>query len=408
MRAALATFNSGVKRQVGSGRNDLTIADQLAECFPVPNLPVHPNNSDELYPGVVGGTATPTTMQFWHAAAPVTTGAVRGGGVGVGVSGSGGALQSGVKRKVGSGRNESNRGGTKRRRVAKTHECPTCHKFLSSLSGLRRHSKLHATDSPPGSSTVDWKTVLHEVRLEAERAHHGAYASLLKRCLALNYTEPAVLRMLTYIREYAPLVIHFRPQLLTAFTATSEYHSCYGRGPMAYQRLKPDNARANAENLMFGKRYNNALGRERVKYGALNICADPQGSAPAHSYGDAYLLLKPHMRMRVTVTPCDSFALTDASPKVATPDNFAHLLADKLHVTDADLRQALEIGSQLLQSDARPQKTVEGLYREIQIHGPILFKQDIDAVVIPTKWRDLFLQAANTFSEHHKIPVIWV
>lgn len=107
------------------------------------------------------------------------------------------------------------------------------------------------------------------------------------------------------------------------------------------------------------------------------------------------------MRTRVTIYPCDSFAI--APVHVGTPDSFAHILMSKFF-SDIDLKQALRMGAQIL-----PQATVELMYREIQIHGPIKFAQDISAVVIPNTERNPTTTShADQFTKTHNVPVLYI
>lgn len=139
---------------------------------------------------------------------------------------------------------------------------------------------------------VDWKGVVVQRRQGAEQAHIAAYGALLARCKKLGYDEKGVDQMLTYIREDAPLVIHFCTHRLLQFAGSTEYTSIFGLPTNANKKLKSSDVRFKAESRLFGGRYDAALGKERVKYGALNISGDPRGSGPAAGYGSAYLLLK--------------------------------------------------------------------------------------------------------------------
>lgn len=57
---------------------------------------------------------------------------------------------------------------------------------------------------------------------------------------------------------------------------------------------------------MFNNKYSKAKDFERVKYGVINFTNDPKGVSCAKNYGGSYLLLKPHVRPRCTMTDMDS------------------------------------------------------------------------------------------------------
>jgi hypothetical protein len=249
--------------------------------------------------------------------------------------------------------------------------------------------------------SVDYREVLKVLRSAAEKAHLAAYPRLLQRSIKLGFDEMAVLMALTYIREHAPLVIHFQPTLLSMFTKVERYMNGYEIG--RYSTVRNERCpRFMAESRVLQTLYDCAKPEDRVKYGALNISGDPEGATRAHSYGSAYLLLKPHMRSRITITPADSFGCM--ANQLATPENYAHVLCDSL-TTDADLKQALSISTVL----NHPQASVEDTYREIQIHGPLLFKHDIDAVVIPHSLiTPQVVTDAQAFAKTHHIALILI
>ena len=85
---------------------------------------------------------------------------------------------------------------------------------------------------------------------------------------------------------------------------------------------------------MFDRKHHNATPFERVKYGTMNFTNDPKGVAVASGYGQSYLLLKPHVRDRCTITDMDSASNTAT---IATFRYINHLL---MKLSDAEIKAA--------------------------------------------------------------------
>lgn len=92
----------------------------------------------------------------------------------------------------------------------------------------------------------------------------------------------------------------------------------------------------------------------------MNFTNDPKGVAACSGYGQSYFLLKPHVRDRCTITDMDS-----ASP-TATIGTFRFINHVLMKLTDHELQSTLEgsKGKEMLSN-------VIGVYKEIQIHGPL-------------------------------------
>jgi hypothetical protein len=174
---------------------------------------------------------------------------------------------------------------------------------------------------------------------------------LLKKFEQLGYDKEALHSTLRYIRNVAPIIIHFRADsvlhLLLRDThyryILSLFFSCF----CCFYKLKPTLClylclscccycycycffrnqfethtsggslsapmRINWEDRLFGEYYHSATPFERVKYGVLNMVNDPNGVAACRGcYGDSYLLLR-DVRLRCTLTSKDSSS-PDAVP----------------------------------------------------------------------------------------------
>lgn len=122
---------------------------------------------------------------------------------------------------------------------------------------------------------------------------------------------------------------------------------------------------------MFNKIYAKAMPSERVKYGTVNFTNDPKGVKACEGYGSSYFLLKPSVKTRCTLTDMDSGYYYSS---VGTFQFCFHIL-NKL--TDDEIKAAFSASRGLeVSSDSI------GVYKEIQVHGPIEFKEDIERIYV--------------------------
>ena len=124
--------------------------------------------------------------------------------------------------------------------------------------------------------------------------------------------------------------------------------------------------------------HSGAKASHRVKYGVLNPTACEKGVMAASHYGSSYLLLKDHVRTRVTFTSRDSGGVRC---KLGTCEHFAHVLAE---FSDPDLQAVLSrVGSGSGSTAAPPQGQYrETQYKEMQVHGDIVLARDVQAIVL--------------------------
>lgn len=128
---------------------------------------------------------------------------------------------------------------------------------------------------------------------------------------------------------------------------------------------------------MFGPSYDRAKGHERVKYGCLNFTGAFDGVKVASLYGQFYLLLAPHVRVRCTFWTADTGGFASSSNnKLGTCEHQAHLLLD---YPDAELKLLMEVGSGKKSWGASSARVSS--YKEIQVHGDVDLRRDVEALV---------------------------
>lgn len=213
------------------------------------------------------------------------------------------------------------------------------------------------------------------VAREAQPRSKAAAASLAKRLKEWGYPDNALQQVLDYIRHEAPIIVHIdltsRIDLLQKDTHyRNQFETKSTRGSSDLEK------RSSWEDRLFQNAYQSALAADRVKYGVLNAVNDPNGIATvAAQYGLDYLVLK-CVRLRTTFSDKDSCN----KGELASCEWYAHVL-DKY--SNLELRAVVEVAlGERLYVDSSILDTAAGGYKEVQIHGQLLFAKHIEAVVV--------------------------
>ncbi|MEV7525077.1 DUF3626 domain-containing protein [Streptomyces sp. NPDC091371] len=121
------------------------------------------------------------------------------------------------------------------------------------------------------------------------------------------------------------------------------------------------------ESRIFGGAYDDAPAHERPVYGALNFRRKPFGGAPR--FGSAHVRLRPDAHARTTFCYPDSFL---------EPSDFgvAAAAARLVALAEADAQDALDD------------------YVEAQVHGPVIFDRDVEALVLDPSYRGTEVEQA--------------
>lgn len=240
--------------------------------------------------------------------------------------------------------------------------------------------------------------VRHVVTTSKEQSEAGLQ-NLLGRVKALGYTEDQLRRTLHYIRDEAPIIIHAMvDQLLPCLLKDTHYRNQF-ETHTSHGSLDR-NARTEWENRMFNRIYHNAKAFDRVKYGVLNIVRDPFGVQACNSYGDSYFVLQ-KVRLRC------SFASKDTScmdVKLASCEHYAHVLAE---YTNEELRDVMNVA--IGKFDFVDSRNI-GVYKEIQVHGPVELKAHVAALVVNQRHTGItsIKQQLDKFKEMTGIPIVWM
>jgi hypothetical protein len=196
---------------------------------------------------------------------------------------------------------------------------------------------------------------------------------LTVRFRALGYSVEQLHQALRYLRDDAPIVIHFDcnqllPKLVGGETHyRNRFHPIEGGPTFAPQRY-------DAENRLFSGIYNHVPDDERPCYGAFNILNDPQGVAACRMYGGAFMTLR-GVRLRSTFS--DQVSVSPLC-RVGTCQYYGHILE---RFTDQELRELIAVASGAAHVGIDTASSFT--YREVQIHGEILLGSHVESLHIP-------------------------
>ncbi|CAL1133849.1 unnamed protein product [Cladocopium goreaui] len=215
------------------------------------------------------------------------------------------------------------------------------------------------------------KYVASTARAKSEAAKEG----LQRRLAKWGYDKDTLEKVLTYIRDEAPIVIHTDlSKRLNAFNKDTHYRNQFETGTTSGSS---DMSKRKAwESRLFPDIYDTVEATHRVKYGVLNAVNDPRGiMSVAKQYGQDYLVLR-GVRLRTTFSDRDSCT----QGQQASCEWYAHVLEK---YTDTELQAVTEValGDRLF-VDSSVLDTAAGGYKEVQIHGEVEFKKHLEAVVV--------------------------
>jgi hypothetical protein len=223
------------------------------------------------------------------------------------------------------------------------------------------------------------RTAVEHVSKIAQPLSDAAMPALVKRALGLGFLEADVTVALRFIRLKAPLIIHFHAdKFLKLLAADSHYRSQFETKTSGGTLCQ--NTRAIWEDELFAKAYKGAKPFDRPKYGSCNIVNDPNGIKCCTTYyGDSYFVLGENVRLRTTFTSLDSSHIAHAgggATRLATCEHYAHILNE---YSEQELKSVMLVatGREVCVDSASIAH-----YKEAQIHGPLLLRRDIEALVL--------------------------
>lgn len=225
------------------------------------------------------------------------------------------------------------------------------------------------------------QNAIRHIRTLAKSNHERAMPKLQKRVLSLGSTEQDLFMTLSYIREFAPILIHVNlTKMINFFEKDTHYRNqfeTHSSGGL----LKPL-VREKWEKDLFGDAYKGAKGFDRPKYGVLNAMNDHRGVVKCSQYGDSYIVLK-DVRLRSTFSPEDSANLK--AERLAVLDYYAHVLQE---YSDKELMETIKVAKSSDAAIVGNSEMVGSMkYKETQIHGEICLSKHVERVVAAVRHR---------------------
>jgi len=252
------------------------------------------------------------------------------------------------------------------------------------------------------------ETELHErqtkaltyVRETSLEQHQQRLSSLLEKVKKFGFSEEDLNTALRYIEHRAPIIIHLKlDQILPLLSKDTHYRNQFETG-----RTNGSNdlvARSGWEDKCFNNAYKESTPFHRPKYGVLNVVSDPRGITLCSSYGDSYLVLRKHMRSRVTGASCDT---SNSHVKVGTLDLYGHVLEA---FSDNEIKVVLEAATK--KSTAADSSKL-ATYKELQVHGEVLLERDIESIVVNTRHKSdkILVELVESFCAKYSIKYFWL
>jgi hypothetical protein len=282
-----------------------------------------------------------------------------------------------------------------------TWVCQQCHSHnaLASGSAVCQICRVEVRAAQPkprrvfGSAALSscHSAAMASVSSRAAAAAAAARGPLLSKLAALRYSEADLDSALLFIQERAQLLIHLRLTTLQALLSDSHYRS-------THEVSAECSTRDSVEAAISGGAYAGAEAAQKVKYGCLNTAGCLAGVASAEGYGENYLVLRQGMRLRTSVTPCDSYSSTQAGCLA----HFEHIL---MHYSEGHLAALMAAAK-----GARPE-THPGFpdqYTECQFHGPVTLAEDVESLVLSPLYKDSLpaLQIARRFAAQFGVKLV--
>ena len=238
----------------------------------------------------------------------------------------------------------------------------------------------------PNLSEIDWasaaltreqRDAMDYVVKKAKTLSDQADSSLFQRIGKLGFNKDDLDKTLEWIKMDSPIIIHvFLDKLLPILINETHYKNQFETGTSHGSRdLK---ARKTWENNIFNNIYDKAEGRDRVKYGVLNIVGDIRGVKNCKQYGDSFFILR-KVRLRTSFASADSSL---ASVKIASCEHYKHVLNEYM---DNELTAVIQVATK---KKPFANSDVINNYKEVQIHGPIVLGEHIECVFYHERHRN--------------------
>lgn len=274
------------------------------------------------------------------------------------------------------------------------------------------------------------KAIQH-VRQRAIGLRHAARREintiLIRQSLRVELMDMVLAAMQTGAR----IGVHFHPErlsrdgvsvaerLLSSGVYTNQFVAGLSSGsPSAF----PSGERDGWERRLFGGAYHGAdvTSSGRPRYGALDVMQHPDGAAPR--FGSCFFLLRPDVSKRSTFTfggshedcAVDRTGTLDVMEPVLAPllsqleRGGGAFAVDDLSVDGCLTRMAESFTTPFSDLQCRPLGRALDSFIEVQIHGELRLRKDIELLVIDPAFRNHPVgEVLTAISSTYRIPINW-
>lgn len=231
-------------------------------------------------------------------------------------------------------------------------------------------SKLNILPDNLSNLTQTQKKAIEYCNKKAAIYSKNTLHNVKNRLIELNFKMEYLDLIIDYIRN-VDLIIHFNSKILIPFILKEDhYKNIFEIHEIDYP------SRISWEDNLFNKIYDkNTPPRERVKYGCLNLYGSSKGCASAIGYGRSFMILKDHMKSRISFVNGDSCL---KQIHICTLNNFTHLL---LYIPDRMIIELIKLAEENIKRTGyldHMNIAYNYPYIEMQIHGDIIFREDVE------------------------------
>lgn len=243
------------------------------------------------------------------------------------------------------------------------------------------------------------RRAMEHVVKKSKKESDEAYESVLERAKKMGFSSSEFDATLRYIRDEAPIIVHVNlDKVMGFFVKDTDYRNQFETATSGGTLSRT--TREGWENRLFGGIYNvGCADYDRCKYGVLNVTNDPCGVQCCRYYGDSYLLLK-NVRLRTTFANKDT---SNSDVRLSCCEHYHHVLAA---YTDKEFRTVMEVGCG---RKTWAMSNALTAYKEVQIHGPLRFKDHVEAIVVNVKHKSQkkMVEQIHQFAVKNDCKVVW-
>lgn len=210
---------------------------------------------------------------------------------------------------------------------------------------------------------------------KAKIYHNNVYPNAEIRFIQLGYSKEDLMAIIDYVKN-VDVIMHFGGRGVYWLATTDRLMNMF-------EVVGNNDVRIDWENNLFNKFYDaTCTGRQRVKYGCLNLLSEEKGCETARDYGVSYFIMKPEVKQRTT------FVCGDSSQKQMHICTFDHFVQLMLYVETSTIHKMIKITKYRQNPDPDSDNIHVANnrnyynYIEVQIHGDILINRDISRVML--------------------------